>query len=124
MKEKMCIDGFEFDRAYSSVSDQENLNYFLEEKFNKFGIKDYISGLHPEIYPNHLGLRSDDEFNLDIVEWEQSHYSSGDGSFEKGWYAEKLNISEKRKEYKAEILDYYRQNEPDFYNFIKDRIKI
>lgn len=122
-KEKMSIDGFEFERESSIASDLENFNYFLSDKFNEFGIKDYISRRHPEIYPNHLGLQSDKEFNLMVVESEFSHYSSGDGSFEQGWYSDKLNHPEKIEAYKADILDYYRQNEPDFYDFIKNRIK-
>lgn len=122
-KEKMSIDGFEFERESSIASDLENFNYFLSDKFNEFGIKDYISRRHPEIYPNHLGLQSDKDYNLEIAEWGFSHFSSGDGSFERGWYSDKLNHPEKIEAYKADILDYYRQNEPDFYDFIKTRIK-
>ena len=122
-KEKMSIDGFEFERESSIASDLENFNYFLSDKFNEFGIKDYISRRHPEIYPNHLGLQSDKDYNLEIVEWGFSHFSSGDGSFERGWDACRLNHPEKIEAYKADILDYYRQNEPDFYDFIKNRIK-
>lgn len=75
MKRMINIDGFEFEATCSDVSDVENLNYFLEDKFNKFDVKNFMSGLHPELFPNHVGLLSDDNLMLRVVLWEKGYLS-------------------------------------------------
>lgn len=118
MVKKIAIDGFEFEGIRSDVSDIDNLNYYLEKKFNKFDIKDYMSRRHPELSPRHIGLRSDDSIHLSVVVWEYAH-SYGYDAFESGWNS---NKAEEPEMFKADIMDFYKDNDEEFYNFIKDRI--
>jgi hypothetical protein len=119
MKNNIIIDGFEFEPLYSSVSDVENLNYFLEKMFNKFDIKDYISRRHPELFPHHIGLRCDDGMTLSIVCWEKNTLDAC-GEYDHGWRAFEVNDPEK---YKQDILDYFKLNDTGFYNFIINHLK-
>lgn len=118
MKRTINIDGFKFEGAYSDVSDVESLNYFLEEKFNKFDVKNFMSRLHPELFPNHVGLLSDDNLMLRVVLWGKSYFSS-EGERDDSWHGTTLENSSK---YIADILRFYEKKEPDFFNFIKNRI--
>ncbi|MEE0978984.1 MAG: hypothetical protein UH625_06215 [Muribaculaceae bacterium] len=112
------IDGFEFEATCSDVSDVENLNYFLEDKFNKFDVKNFMSRLHPELFPNHVGLLSDDNLMLRVVLWGKSCISP-EGERDDSWHGSALENSAK---YIADILGFYERNEPVFFNFIKNRI--
>ena len=118
MGKAIAVDGFEFEAERSDVSDIENLNYYLEKKFSKFDIKDYMSRRHPELFPRHIGLRSDESQGLKVVMWKYS-YSSGYDAFEKGWDS---NEAENKETYKADILKFYKDNDAFFYDFIKDRM--
>ena len=118
MKRMINIDGFEFEATCSDVSDVENLNHFLEDKFNKFDVKNFMSGLHPELFPNHVGLLSDDNLMLRVVLWEKG-YLSLEGERDNSWQGSTLENSAK---YIADILGFYEKNEPAFFYFIKNRI--
>lgn len=116
--ETITIDGFEFPKLYSDVPDVENLNYYLEKRFHQFQIVDYLSQRHHDIFPGHIGLYSDNNFNLKIVKWERSSVDEF-GENAPGW--KRCPITEPDK-YKADILAFYEANDPKFFNFIKDRI--
>lgn len=117
--EIITIDGFAFPRRYTEVDDVENLNYFLENKFRDFGIKDYLSQCHEEIFPGYIGLQSNHNFELRIVKWEHFTIDSL-GEYAPGWRAISVPSADK---YKADILAYYKSNEPEFFKFIEDRIE-
>ena len=116
---KIIIDGLEFDGRYSDVSDIENLNYFLEEKFNKFEIKNYMSRLHPELFPGFIGLHCNKDMSLSIVKFVR-HTLNDWGEYDNGWSCCSLKEPEK---YRDDILAFYKDNDICFYNFIKDKIK-
>lgn len=118
MNYKIMIDGFEFDREYSDVSDIENLNYFLDKKFNQFDVKDYMARLHPELFPSHIGLQCDENLNLDVVRWKRGGLDPW-GEYDNGWkcYGEK-----EPEKYLDDILSFYKDNDTLFYNFIKKHI--
>lgn len=117
MKETLTIDGFSFEKTYKDVSDRENLNYFLEKKFNDFGIKEFMSMRHPSLFPGHIGLYVGMEGAMSVVIWEFNY-----DAFEyadRGWECYRVREPER---YVGDILEFYRKSDPDFYNFIKDRI--
>ena len=116
-KGTITIDGYEFEKEYSNVPDRENLNYFLEKKFNDFYIKDFISRRHPELFPRHIGLYVDIDDTMSVAIWEYEH--CGFELSDHGWYCYRAKEPEK---YVGDILEFYKDNDPDFYNFIKDRI--
>lgn len=117
-KNTIVIDGFEFPQKYNDVPDVENLNYYLESRFHDFNIIDFLSRRHLDIFPDHIGLQSDDKFNLHIMRWRRSTVDDW-GEYAPGWYA---HYDEDPAKYKADILEFYQANDPTFYNFIKDRI--
>lgn len=118
---KVTIAGFEFEVSgiYSGYTDVERLNTYLEKKFNKFDIKDFMSRRHPELFPTHIGLRSDDNICLRLVRYTRSGLDDC-GEYNRGYDVSYGNNLEK---YKADILEYYSDREPDFYRFISSRIE-
>ncbi len=123
MNETIIVDGYEFPMASryyvdEDASDIEHLNIFLEKKLGKFDIKDYMSRRHPELFPRHVGLRSDDNLMLKVVLWDKCYLSS-EGERENSWDSYATDNSAK---YIADILEFYEKNDPAFFNFIKDRI--
>lgn len=118
MKKTITIDGFEFEGPYSDVTDVENLNYYLEKRFNKFDVKDFMSRRHPELFPRHVGLLSDDNLRLKVVVWDKG-YLSAEGERENSWDS---SASDNSAKYIADILEFYEKNDPEFFNFIKDRM--
>lgn len=116
-KETLTIDGYEFPKMYPAGSDLENLNRFLKGKLLEFRVQDFLSNRHPELMPKHIGLRSMEDFSLEVVAWE--HYTYSDGEYAPGWDCHAIKDA---KVYKDEILEYYQSKDPAFYNFIKDRI--
>lgn len=91
MKKIIKIDGYEFQGKYSDESDVQNLNIHLEKKFNDFYIKDFMSRRHPELFPGHIGLNSDDNFNLEVVIWEHG-FLSPEGERENSWHCYKAKV--------------------------------
>lgn len=114
----ITIDGFEFEGLYSDVSDIENLNYYLEKRFNRYDIKDYISRLHPELFPGHIGLQSDRDLRLSVVLWRKGSLDPW-GEYDRGWSCSKVDNPEK---YLNDILAFCKENDTPLYNFIKDKI--
>lgn len=119
MEKKIKIDNFEFEGRYSDVPDVENLNYFLESKFNKFDIKDYMSRRHPEIFPKHIGLWSNDNLRLKIVRWEKGGLDFC-GEYDNSW---RCFTEPNPEKYRDDILTFYKDKDLPFYNFIKDKIQ-
>ncbi len=118
MKEKIMIDSFEFEHEYSDVSDIENLNYFLEKKFNRFDVKEYMSRLHPELYPSHIGLQCDKDLNLHVVRWKKGEFDPW-GEYDNGW---KSYVEKEPEKYLGDLLSFYQDNDISFYNFINKHI--
>lgn len=114
--QKVKISGFEFEVSalYSGDTDVERLNIYLEKKFNEFGIKEYMSRRHPELFPDHIGLQSDDNICLRLVRYTRSGLDDC-GEYNRGYDVSYGNNLEK---YKADLFEYYRDREPDFYHFI------
>lgn len=117
MKDTITIDGFTFEKEYNNAPDEENLNYFLENKFNKYDIKEFMSKRHPELYPHHIGLIGRKDGMLSMVMWEYKH--CGSELSDHGW--EYHDVKEPEK-YIDDIMEFYSKNDPDFYNFIKNRL--
>lgn len=117
-KKTIIIDGFEFPKIYPYGSDLENLNRFLKGKCHDFYIQDFLARRHPKLYPIQIGLRSREGYTLELVAWE--HHTFYMGEYQPGWDCYGIKDSEN---YKNDILEYYQAHEPDFYNFIKDRLK-
>lgn len=115
-KLKVIINGFEFEvgALYAGDTDIERLNTYLEEKFNKCGIKTYMSNRHPELFPDHIGLQADANLRLKLVRYTRSGLDDC-GEYTQGYEVGSVNNLGK---YKADLLEYFRDREPDFYRFI------
>lgn len=123
MREKITIDGYEFPKASrynveADATETDHLNIFLEKQFGKFEIKDFMSRRHPDLFPGHIGLRSDDNHRLIVVVWKKG-FLNDEGELENSWYCSR---SKDPAKYIADILEFYKKNDFDFFNFIKDRI--
>lgn len=124
MNEVVTIGGYEFPKASryyvdEDAKDMEHLNIFLEKKFNKCDIKDFMSRRHPELFPGHVGLRSDHNLMLSVVIWKKS-YLNPEGERDNSWYC---STSDNSANFIADILEFYEENDYDFFNFIKNRIR-
>lgn len=95
--------------------ERDTVNEELEYIFNRTEIKGYISKIHPEIFPEHIGLRLDKRGNYYRGKWFYQHVY--DGNFEKGWNFRTITDTEIEK-YIPTLKTYYKDRNPPLYHFL------
>ena len=117
---KVTIEGFEFEvnALYSGDTDLERFNTYLKDKFSKFGIKNHMSHLYPELFPDYIGLQADANLCLKLKRYTRDGLDDC-GEYVRGYEACSEDNIEK---YKDGIPEYFRLHEPEFYCFIANRI--